>query len=336
MIDRHGELIYVGKAKLLRRRLLSYFRRRGRDRKAGKILQQTLGIIWEPASSEFAALHRELDLIRRWRPTWNVQGQPRRRLFTFVCLGRLPAPYVFLSRKPPRRALACFGPIPLGQHARDAVRRLNDWFQLRDCPQSQPLIFAEQRRLFPLELTAGCLRHELGTCLGPCLGACSEMRYRKQTRAARDFLSGADRSALRQLEDAMRQAAEQQCFERAAGLRDRLEAFRWLAARLDHVRALRARESFIYPAPGPRGRDIWFLIHGGRTVAAVAVPRDAESNQLAAQAIADVYRSVPSDHVLELYEHWDGMCLVRSWFRRHPRERSKILTPGEALRQCGL
>lgn len=334
MLDEHGQLTYVGKAKSLRRRLLSYFRRRGRPRKSGRILRQTRAIAWELCSSEFAALHRELDLIRRWRPKWNVQGQPQRRLFAFVCLGRAPAPYLFLATKPAGRALASFGPVPLGQRARDAVRRVNDLFQLRDCPQSQSMIFAEEKQLFPLELAPACMRHDIGTCLGPCFAACSRQEYTASAHRARDFLTGNDRSLLVDLTQAMQRAASKENFEQAAALRDRLESIGWLVDKLDHVRNLRARESFIYPASGRRGRDVWFLIHGGRTLSAVPAPRDAASARTAAETIAAVYRQVASDQLLELYEHWDGMCLVRSWFRRHAAEKKKVILPSAALQLC--
>src|ERR1700731_1903084 len=88
MVDATGELIYVGKAKCLRSRLLSYFRPNSRDPKAGRILGQTRTLVWEPAPNEFAALLRELELIRRWRPRCNVQGQPTRYRRTYVCVGR--------------------------------------------------------------------------------------------------------------------------------------------------------------------------------------------------------------------------------------------------------
>lgn len=334
MLDQDGQLIYVGKAKNLRRRLLGYLRSRGRDRKARRIIRQVRAIAWEPCSSEFAALHRELDLIRRWRPKWNVQGQPCRRLFAFVCLGRAPAPYLFLSRKPPARASACFGPVPLGRRLRDAVRRLNDLFRLRDCPQRQEMIFAEQNRLFHLELAAGCPRHDLGTCLGPCFAACSRAAYSAQVRAARDFLDGAERSALAEIEQAMRSAAEGRHYELAADYRDRRAAIGWLLDKLDHVRSLRAKESFVYPAPDGRSRETWYLVHGGRTVSVIAAPRDAASAQIIAEAITATYQQPLTDQILEIYEHWDGMCLVRSWFRRHPGEKKKIMAPDEALEVC--
>src|SRR4051812_10842544 len=92
MLDHRGELIYVGKAKCLRTRLLSYFRTKSRDRKAARIIGQTRALCWEESPSEFAALLRELELIQRWRPRHNVLGQPAHKRRCYVCVGRQPAP----------------------------------------------------------------------------------------------------------------------------------------------------------------------------------------------------------------------------------------------------
>src|SRR5262249_23946259 len=143
-------LIYVGKAKSLRARLLCYFRPQSRDPKAGRIIADTRLIAWEPAPTEFSALLRELELIRRWQPRFNVQGQPRRRRRVLVCLGRGPAPYAFLGPHATKSVLAAFGPVPAGPRAREAVRRVNDWFRLRDCPQAQEMRFSDQQELFPV------------------------------------------------------------------------------------------------------------------------------------------------------------------------------------------
>src|SRR5262249_2705945 len=202
MVDGDGELIYVGKAKCLRTRLLSYFRRKSRDPKAGKILEHARSLVWEYASSEFAALLRELELIRRWQPRLNVKNQPRRQRRVYVCLGRRPAPYVFLTSRPPSSALAAFGPVSASRIALEAVRRLNDCFRLRDCPQSQAMIFADQQELFPVLRAAGCVRYEIGTCLGPCAAICTHAAYAEQVRSARAFLDGSDTGLLSLLERA--------------------------------------------------------------------------------------------------------------------------------------
>jgi excinuclease ABC subunit C len=332
MIDARGTLIYLGKAKALRARLLSYFRARSRDPKAGRILRETRAITWEHAPSEFAALLRELELIRAWRPRFNVRGQPHRRRRAYICLGRQPAPYAFLAQRPPAGVLASFGPVPAGRRTREALRHCNDWFQLRDCPQSQTMHFADEGDLFPTLRTAGCLRHEIGMCLGPCAGACSRTRYHDHVRAARAFLCGAS-TVLQELERDMTAASTALAFERAAQLRDRLEAFRWLQEQLLRIRLARRRHSFIYPISDPHGNAVWYLIHRGGVERAIAAPVDAAARREAAQSVHDVYRTKQPRLEPAAVGEIEAVLLVAAWFRRHPEERAKCLRPGELLRR---
>ncbi len=332
MVDGYGELIYVGKAKILRPRLLSYLRR-GRSRRTARIANQACSIAWEVAPSEFAALLRELELIRRWRPRWNVQGQPLRRSHGYICLRRAPAAHAYLARRAPRTGHV-FGPIPLGPRAAQAVRRLNDHFRLRDCPQPQDMIFAGERRLFGGNLTPGCLRHEIGTCLGPCAALCTRAGYDAQVEAARCFLGGHDTALLAALEQEMAQAAAGQAFERAAALRDRLGPLRWLHERLEKLRQIRRRDSFIYPVRGHERKVLWYVIRAGRPMEVLPAPTDAASRSTAAQRIEKVFRQDNHDANLEPYEHVDGLLLVAAWFRRHAGERRKVLLPEAALRLC--
>jgi excinuclease ABC subunit C len=326
MVGPKGELLYVGKAKYLRSRLLSYFRSKSRDAKAGRILQHSKSIVWEYTPSEFAALLRELELIHRWRPRFNVQGQPGRRSPTYVCLGRQPAPYAFLSRQPPAGALAAFGPIPGGERAQEAVRFLNDCFRLRDCPRAQEMVFADQTELFPIARTAGCLRYEIGTCMGPCLGACERAAYMTSVRAAKAFLAGTDLVCLKTLEQAMSEASAALNFERAAALRDKWESLRWLHQRLE-----RLRQAFVYPVEGFGGKDLWYLIQGGRVVASIPAPQSMQEKEGTGRIIAAAFppenrwtRTVPVSAM-------DSVLLVAAWFRRHPEEQARIFCPKETL-----
>jgi excinuclease ABC subunit C len=323
MLDRDDQLIYIGKAKNLRTRLQSYFRKKGRPRKAGRIIAQARSILWEALPSEFASLLRELELIRRWRPRWNVQGQPLRRRLTFICLGRAPAPYLFLSRKITSRVQASFGPITASDKAVEAVRRLNDWFKLRDCPEPQEMIFPDQGDLFPGIRPAGCLRLEIGTCLGPCTGTCTRPNYQRQARRARDFLTGKDVSALDQMHAEMQAAAANEQYERAAALRDRWTVLTWLADRLARVRKAQQEMSFIYPITGVDSSTAWYLIHGARTVDVIEAPHDEATREIAAERIDAVYRG--RSGLLDSYEHADSMMVVMHWFRKYPGERAKCL-----------
>jgi excinuclease ABC subunit C len=334
MIDANEELIYVGKAKCLRARLLSYFRTRSRDEKAGRILEQTRRLVWEEQPSEFAALLRELALIRRWQPRCNVQGRPGRRRHAYVCLGRRPAAYAFLAPHPPSTAFACFGPVPAGRQAREAVRRLNDWFRLRDCPQAQEMAFADQGELFPVARAAGCLRLEIGTCLGPCAGACTRSAYRDQVRAAQAFLAGDDDTPLSAIEAEMTTAAAALSFERAAALRDRLEVLRWLRDRLARLRRARDGQSFVYPVAGPPGEQRWYLILHGRVARVLPAPAGRSGRRRAATAVEAVFAAEAARGRLLAADEVDGVLLVAGWFARHPEERQRVLTPEAARAFC--
>jgi excinuclease ABC subunit C len=332
MLDRHGELTYVGKAKNLRARLLSYFRPGSRDDKAGRIIRHTAAIVWEINGSEFGALLREQELIRRWRPRFNVQGQPDYRRPTYLCVGRLPAPYVFLVQNPPRDVVAWYGPLSSGRRAAAAVRRLNDWYQLRDCSQAQQMNFADHRELFPLELTPGCLRHEIGTCLGPCAAACSRADYFAQVRAVRDFLEGKDAALLQKVGRNMAAAAAAQQFERAAMLRDHLGELSWLHRHLEQIRRLRAEGSFIYPVRHWNGGSTWYLIHAGQTLAALAAPRNDGERDRASRLVRAIYERGEQHHGGEpSLAQRDSMLLVASWFRRHPKELQRAIAPAVVL-----
>jgi excinuclease ABC subunit C len=322
MLDAAGELIYVGKARSLRGRLLSYFRP-SRDDKAGKIIDETRALVWEQTTDEFAAVLRELELIRRWKPRFNVAGQPRRQRRCYLCVGRRPAPYAYVVTKPPNNAIAVYGPLSGVRKAREAARRLCDWFRLRDCPQKQVMVFADQSELFPLTLTPGCLRHDVGNCLAPCAAACTQQEYAFHVAAARDFLDGKDRSPLELLESRMNAAAAALEYERAAALRDRLESLDYLWRSLERIRVA-VRNSFVYPVPGCDGLTRWYLVRRGLVRAVLPEPADEEGRRLTREKLDEAFSGGDPAGVPGLDEV-DGVLLVAGWFARHKAERERTL-----------
>jgi excinuclease ABC subunit C len=327
MLGRYGELIYVGKAKSLRARLMSYFRE-SRDPKAGRILQHTNTLIWETVPDEFGALVRELELIRRHRPRFNVLGQPGRQRYCYICLGRTPAPTAYVSRTPTGKDLGVYGPFTSAGQAGEAVRRLNDWFRLRDCAQTVAMHFADQGELFPENHTAGCLRYEIGTCSGPCAGTCTRSAYGSQVRAAKRFLDGSEDKPLGELRGAMQQAAAAMQFERAASLRDRLTDLEWLWERLNWLRAARRENTFVYPLTGPDGRTVWYLIHRGQVRGACYRPTSPESAAAVRKLLDDVFAQDLGPGVAP--GQVDHVLLVAAWFRKYPAERAGLLPPAAA------
>lgn len=227
MLDRKGHLIYVGKSKSLRSRLLSYFAASNSQEKGGRIIEAARAIQWETQPSEFAALIREQQLIRRFEPRWNVQGVPKRQRPVYLCLGRNPAMFFTMSKPPNEKKLgekrsrsggdliAVEGPFFGAGRMGAAVEALNKVFKLRDCSQKTTFRFADQLQLFDLEYRPGCLRLEVGTCLGPCAAACSRAAYDERVNAAESFLDGFNHEPLHVVRDQMEIAAENRQYELA-------------------------------------------------------------------------------------------------------------------------
>lgn len=331
MLDPRGRLIYVGKAKCLRARLLSYFRTGSRDPKAGRILKHTRTLLWEQTADEFSALLRELELIRRFRPRFNVIGQPGQQRYVYLCIGKAPAPTAYLSATPTGKERAVFGPLVGRGQLDEAVRRLNDAFGLRDCPATVPMRFADQPRLFAeADSGAKCLRYDIRTCLGPCAGLCSRQQYEAKVRAARAFLEGRDRSLLQNLQKQMLAASAQLRFEQAGGFRDRHRILSRLDERLDLLRTARREHSFLYPLTNPAGDTVWYLVCRGEVCAAIRPGTSAASRQRARKVVQAVYDAATPSALGEGCA--ESVLLVSAWFRKFPAEKAKLVPVEQALR----
>lgn len=327
MLDKHNRVIYVGKAKNLRSRLLSYFRPASRHPKAGKIIARTRWLVWEHAADELAALLRELELIRRYRPRYNVLGQPGRERYRYLCVGRGPAAYAYVTREPTGKEPACYGPFVGRDQLSAAARRLNDHFRLRDCSSSQRMHFAEDAGLFDEPRAPGCLRHELGLCLGPCAGHTTRRACATAARSLRKFLDGDDDTILLQLKNAMAEAAALQHYERAGSLRDRLAEVDWLAQRLATLRTSREQAAMVYSLAGHDGKPVWYLMNRGHIWAAVSEPTDDESRRRVRDLLEVVAASIPKVGRTCV----DSVLLVSAWFRRRPDERARLRPAQDVL-----
>jgi excinuclease ABC subunit C len=320
MLDAGGQLIYVGKSKALLSRLRTYLGS-GQDDEAKhkRIIARTERLVWEVWPHEFPALLRELELIVRWRPRFNVQGQPGRARYAWLCLRRSSAPGVELSPQPlPGRFT--IGPFTQLASLREAVRAVNDAFALRDCPQKTPMYFADQSHLFPIEHPAGCLRAELETCLAPCVGRCTQRQYAEQVQRVEAFLRGTDRSLLTELEATMHSAASSRSYEQAALARDRWAALSHLAERLNRLADVRRNYTFVYPLSGKRKREVWYLVRNGQVLGAVRAPTCPRTAAQAADGLA-----VLSREEIPRASQPDVSVLVSSWFGAHPEELDRTI-----------
>ena len=316
-----GEVVYVGKSKQLRARLLSYFRGAYPDEKGARILREAHDIAWDYVPSEFAALLGELRLIKRWRPRLNVAMKRDGRNLCFIKLTGGVAPRLTVVRGPGVDDHALYyGPFLGAQRVEQSLRELSDVLGLRDCTLDRKMQFSDQRDLFPVPpRTPGCLRYEVKKCLGPCIAACSSGDYMERVTMARAFLDGRDDGPLAMLFHEMRLSSERLEFERAAAYRDKFHRLEALREEFGRLRFAVESLSFVYKVSGFDGAERLYVIRRGRVRAELDPPTTqcerAALDALLAEVFADATNGmqVPSHEI-------DELLLLSSWFKRFPDE----------------
>jgi excinuclease ABC subunit C len=322
MLSADGEVVYVGKSKRVRTRLLSYFRCAFPEEKGARIVREADRIEWEYTPSEFAALLEELRLIKRYRPRLNVAMKRDARHFAFIKLTRGPAPKLLVVRGAGADDAPIYnGPVHRAQRVGEAVRELNDALGLRDCRLDQPMHFADQPELFQIfPRTPGCIRHEIRKCLGPCVGGCTAREYEERVRLVRAFLDGADDGPMAALRADMQAASDLMDFERAASLRDKLHRLEHLREQFVRFRFAVETLSFVYTVPGHDGDDRVYLIRRGRVRGEYDAPRTDRDRAQLLEMVESIFSPVERDTAQVPSHEIDELLLLSSWFRRFPAE----------------
>ncbi len=325
-----GRILYVGKSVRVRTRLLSYFRAEPGEKPA-ELIRETARIRWDYIPDEFGSLVREMRLIQRRRPKYNVQHK-RKRAYAFVKITAERAPRVLpVSAVSDDRALY-YGPFPRVGRVSQTIRDLAHSLGLRDCAGATPIHFADQLDIFGLaDRTPLCMRAELGSCMGPCAGLVSARDYLRRLDEARRFLENRSRTPLHRIQARMEEAAGRLDFEYAAILRDRLERLRIfqeeLTAFRGHVESLR----FIYRARGHGGRDRLYLIRAGRIRDHLPVPAGLDAMARARARIADAFEGPdPGPGALSAHDAAE-VLLVARYFRLRQEELVRTLKPESVL-----
>ena len=322
MMSSDGEIVYVGKSKRLRTRLMSYFRCSFPEDKGARIVREADRIEWDYTPSEFAALLEELRLIKRFRPRLNVAMKRDARHFAFIKLTRGAAPKLLVVRGAGADdAQIYYGPFYGADRVGDACRELNDALGLRDCRLDQPMHFADQPELFQIyPRTPGCIRYEIRKCVGPCVGGCTSAQYDERVQMVRAFLDGADDGPMQTLREEMIVASERLEFERAASLRDKVQRLEGLREQFIRFRFAVETLSFVYTVPGFEGDDRIYLIRRGRVRGEYVLPRSEPDRMRLLEMVEDVFNPVERDSAQVPAHEVDELLLLSSWFRRFPAE----------------
>src|SRR5215510_3498930 len=214
--DAAGELLYVGKARSIRKRIASHFSG-GEPRLTSRIDR----IDFLVTANEAEALLAEQSFIKRHRPRFNIRLRDDKS-YPYVCVSLdEDYPRVYFTREKHRPGRAYFGPFSSAKRERETLDLLGKLFQFRTCEGAEP----GRRSGSP------CLDYYIKRCGAPCVDYVSKEEYRRNIEAIVDFLSGRYRQVEREEEGKMQAAAAAQEFERAAIHRDRLKAIRSLFER---------------------------------------------------------------------------------------------------------
>jgi excinuclease ABC subunit C len=218
--DRRGTVIYVGKAKSIRKRVNSHFSKAG-NRSATEMTSSVADIDFIATETEAEALLAEQEFIKRHRPRFNIRLRDDKS-YPYIAISLdEDYPRVYFTREKHRRERAYFGPFSNAKRVRETLDLLGKVFQYRTCDGAQP----------GRQSGSPCLDYYIKRCQAPCVGYVSKEEYRENIETIVAFLSGRYRQIERELERSMKLAAEDQEFEDAATFRNRLRAVRSLLER---------------------------------------------------------------------------------------------------------
>lgn len=220
MYDTTGTVIYVGKAKDLKKRLASYFRQQVGSRKTETVVKNIAQIDVTVTHTETEALLLEHNYIKLYQPRYNVLLRDDKS-YPLIFLSADSHPRLAVHRGAKHAKGEYFGPFPNSYAVRETLALLQKLFPIRQCENS---VYRNRSR--------PCLQYQIGRCLGPCVaGLVSEDEYRQQVDYVRLFLSGKDQQVLHQLIERMENASKALNFEEAARIRDQIQAVRRVTER---------------------------------------------------------------------------------------------------------
>ncbi len=287
MLDARGDVLYVGKARALKNRVANYCQVANLSSRLQRMVAQTRTMEIVTTNSEAEALLLEAQLIKRFRPPYNVLLRDDKS-FPFILLrAEHDFPRIMKHRGARRFKGDYYGPFASAGSVNTTVNALQKLFLLRSCTDS---FFARRDR--------PCLLYQIKRCSAPCVGRIDKAGYAELVREAKDFLGGKSGAVQRKIEAQMQEAAEALDFERAAMLRDRLRA----ATFIQGTQAINAEgvgnaDIFALAAKGGQIGIQAFFVRGGQNWGHRAFfpshTQGVDDDEVLARVLAQFYEEVP-------------------------------------------
>jgi excinuclease ABC subunit C len=335
--DGKGKVIYVGKAKSLRSRVRSYFGE-------GEVTSPRTAVLVESARdldfiatrTEVEALILECNLIKHFRPRYNVNLKDDKKFPYIKITSREPFPTAYATRNLKQDGSRYFGPYTDARAMRKSLKILTDIFPVRTCRRSLPLKRPDR----------GCLNYHIGKCVGPCRGEITSEAYKEHIRQVCQFLSGRTSELIRDLRVRMKAESAARRFEEAARVRDMIGA----------LEKVTEKQVVVIPGAGDRDviavraanrRAVGFVLKVregkliGKEVYRLAFDGGISETEILTSFLEQylaVTTVVPDEILIE--EVTQGVPLIQEWLRRETGRGIKVSSPkggkaGELVSMAG-
>jgi excinuclease ABC subunit C len=267
MKDASGEIIYVGKAVNLKNRVRSYFRDTAHTPKVAAMIDHIDDFEVLLCETNLEALILECNLIKLHKPYYNILLKDDKHYPYLKVDLREPFPRLEICRRMEKDGAKYFGPYIGANAVRQVIEAVRDVFPIRSCRQALP----------PKSPKRPCMNYDIGRCLAPCAGKCTEEAYREMMEGVLSFLGGDYGSVLKKLKADMESAAAAMRYEKAAAIRDKIRDVEGLMERQIALRTDRSEQDLIALAQDGLDAMIQILyVRGGRMVGGdhFALPRE--------------------------------------------------------------
>jgi len=324
MKDADGGIIYVGKAVNLKNRVRSYFRDTAHTPKVAAMIGHIDDFDILLCETNLEALILECNLIKLHKPYYNILLKDDKHYPYLKVDARQPFPRLELCRKMEKDGAKYFGPYIGANAVRQVIEAVRGVFPVRSCRQALPA----------KSLRRPCMNYDIGRCLAPCAGKCTEEAYREMMDGVLSFLGGDYEGVLKKLKQEMAEAASAMRYERAASIRDKIRDVEGLMERQIALRTDRSEQDLIALAQDGLDAMIQILyVRGGRMVGGdhFALPREGgeEPGEVIASFMTQYYEQaglIPRNVLCETLP--DGAAeQLEAWLREKKGTAVTVATP---------
>lgn len=316
MLDKDGEIIYVGKARVLKNRVRQYFNNSPKTVKVGAMVKKICDFRYIITQNEVDALLLENNLIKTHKPYYNILLKDDKRYPYIKIDMREEYPKLELTRTLKADGAKYFGPFMQGVTIKEVIELVNAVYPIRTCKKALP----SSKKLRP------CLNHHLGLCLAPCVGGVKSDEYKKIIADVIEFLKGSDEKVKKLLKEKMESSAERLDFESAIGFRRYLEVLERLHP--DTVTALPRElsgEVFAMRSRGDKCAISVLRVRGGRVIGGDNYEiSDFDAESALTSFVADFYTDTEVDAVI-VEKEGDGAVLEEYFIRQ--AKKAKVQVP---------